>query len=130
MDIGSGSGRFMAVTFKMLARRQAKPSHAKLHSNGFECKTPKFLKNRRILVFKNLRAAASPPLSQFAFYRKEIGIKNRSGFFKYTRTRVDFLYGKRRAFAGAPLQVGGGGYFLASGTMSPFMVSWLTRTRR
>ncbi|MDR2123890.1 MAG: hypothetical protein LBP38_02770, partial [Desulfovibrio sp.] len=29
-------------------------SHTKLHSNEFECKTPKFLKNRQSLIFQKL----------------------------------------------------------------------------
>jgi hypothetical protein len=38
-------------------------------------KTSQFLKNQVSPVFKNLRAAASPPPSQFAFHRKQIGVK-------------------------------------------------------
>jgi hypothetical protein len=31
-----------------------RPSHTKLHSNSFECKTPKFLKNRQSLIFQKV----------------------------------------------------------------------------
>jgi hypothetical protein len=42
------------------------PHHTKLHSNSFECKTPKFLKNRQSLLFQKLAGsgfASAIPIS-------------------------------------------------------------------
>jgi hypothetical protein len=60
--------RFSPFAYNFLAAADGRRIiHTKLHSNEFEYKTPKFLKNRQSLIFQKFAGAASPPPYQFAF---------------------------------------------------------------